>query len=89
MRGPRTAMKRSPHLPQLGKALAQKGRPNTAINNKNIIEKKKGQVSQKIRCQKMNLVVAACMMASREGSVNLGRWIKRLLQHPQVEVLGA
>ena len=32
MRGPRTAMKSGPHLPQLEKALAQKQRPNTAIN---------------------------------------------------------
>ena len=31
-RGPRTAMKSGPHLPQLEKALAQKRRPNTAIN---------------------------------------------------------
>ena len=30
--GPRTAMKGGPHLPQLEKALAQKRRPNTAIN---------------------------------------------------------
>ena len=32
MRGPRTAMKSGPRLPQLEKALAQKRRPNTAIN---------------------------------------------------------
>ena len=32
VRGPHTAMKSGPHLPQLEKALAQKGRPNTAIN---------------------------------------------------------
>ena len=31
VRGPRTAMKSGPHLPQLEKALAQKRRPNTAI----------------------------------------------------------
>ena len=31
-RGPRTAMKSGPHLPQLEKTLAQKRRPNTAIN---------------------------------------------------------
>ena len=30
VRGPRTAMKSGPHLPQLDKALAQKRRPNTA-----------------------------------------------------------
>ena len=32
VRGLRTAMKSGPHLPQLGKALARKRRPNTAIN---------------------------------------------------------
>ena len=32
VRGPRTAMKTGPRLPQLEKALAQKRRPNTAIN---------------------------------------------------------
>ena len=34
VRGPRTAMKSSPRLPQLEKALAQKRRPNTAIKKK-------------------------------------------------------
>ena len=32
VRGPRTAMKSGPRLPQLEKALAQKRRPNTARN---------------------------------------------------------
>ena len=32
VRGLRTAMKNGPHLPQLEKALAQKRRPNTAVN---------------------------------------------------------
>ena len=32
VRGPRTAMKSGPRSPQLEKALAQKRRPNTAIN---------------------------------------------------------
>ena len=32
VRSPRTAMKSGPRLPQLEKALAQKRRPNTAIN---------------------------------------------------------
>ena len=32
VRGPRTAMKSGPRLPQLEKALTQKWRPNTAIN---------------------------------------------------------
>ena len=34
VRGPRTAMRSGPRLPQLEKALAQKGRPNTAKINK-------------------------------------------------------
>ena len=32
VRGPRTAVRSGPHLPQLERALAQKRRPNTAIN---------------------------------------------------------
>ena len=39
MRGPRTAMKSGPRLPQLEKALAQKRRPNTAINKINKFKK--------------------------------------------------
>ena len=39
VRGPRTAMKSGPRLPQLEKALAQKRRPNIAINQS--INKKK------------------------------------------------
>ena len=35
VKGPRTAMKSGPRLPQLEKALAQKWRPNTAVNKKN------------------------------------------------------
>ena len=44
VRGPRTAMKSGSHLPQLEKALAQKRRPNIAINqsiNKKSKRKKK------------------------------------------------
>ena len=36
VRGPRTAMKSSPRLPQLEKALAQKQRANTAKNKNKI-----------------------------------------------------
>ena len=32
VRGPRTVMRSGPHLPRLGRALAQKRRPNIAIN---------------------------------------------------------
>ena len=35
VRGPRTAMRSGPHLPRLEKALAQRLRPNTAINKIN------------------------------------------------------
>ena len=40
-------MKSGPHLPQLEKALAQKRRPNTAINkiNKQILKKKKKRMT--------------------------------------------
>ena len=46
VRGPRTAMRSSPRLPQLEKALAQKRRPNTAkkkkkLKNQVLIKKKK------------------------------------------------
>ena len=41
VRGPRTAMKSRPSLPQLEKALAQKRRPNTAINKYIKLKKKK------------------------------------------------
>ena len=42
VRGPRTAMKSGPGLPQLEKALAQKQRRNAAINKyKNKLKKKK------------------------------------------------
>ena len=37
VRGPRTAMKSGPRLPQLEKALAQKRRPNAAKNNNKLI----------------------------------------------------
>ena len=37
VRGPRTAMRSGPRLPQLEKALAQKRRPNTAIKFKKLI----------------------------------------------------
>ena len=44
VRGPRTAIKSGPRLPQLEKALAQKQRPNTAKKKK---KKKKGKVQLK------------------------------------------
>ena len=45
VRGPCTAMKSGPRLPQLEKALTKKQRPNTAINKKiNKIKKKKGGI---------------------------------------------
>ena len=41
VRGPRTAMRSGPHLPQLEKALAQKRRHNTAINKINKLIKRR------------------------------------------------
>ena len=41
VRGPRTAMRSGPHLPQLEKALAQKRRLNTVINKIHKKKKKK------------------------------------------------
>ena len=52
MRGPRTAMKSGPRLPQLDKALAQKRRPNTAINKINKIKKKKEKKTLPIKKKK-------------------------------------
>ena len=43
VRGPRTAMKSGPRLPQLEKALAQKRRPNTAIKINKLKKKKRIQ----------------------------------------------
>ena len=45
VRGPRTTMKSGPCLPQLEKALAEKRRPNTAINKINKLIKKKSNGS--------------------------------------------
>ena len=44
VRGPRTAMKSGPRLPQLEKALAQKRRPNTQPKIKKIIIIKKKEI---------------------------------------------
>ena len=46
VRGPHTAMKSGPCLPQLEKALAQKRRPNTAINKNKLKKKKKKMASR-------------------------------------------
>ena len=54
VRGPRTAMKSGPRLPQLQKALAQKRRPNTAINQSINLKKNKKHLKKK----KSNLIVS-------------------------------
>ena len=46
VRGPRTAMRSGPRLPQLEKALAQKRRPNTAKNKINNKKKKKNDTNR-------------------------------------------
>ena len=50
VRGPRTAMKSGLRLPQLEKALAQKQRPNIAINQS--LKKKK----KKLKTSKMSII---------------------------------
>ena len=65
MRGPRTAMKTGPRLPQLEKALAQKRRPNTAKNkqiNKKINPKFKKK-KKKIDLTTSQLSVFSCLQA--------------------------
>ena len=52
MRGPRTAMKSGPRLPQLEEALAQKRRPNTAIKINKF--KKKTVLYQQLRFNSIN-----------------------------------
>ena len=52
VRGPLTAMKSGPRLPQLEKALAQKRRPNTAISK--LIKKKKKSQNGLILLQNKN-----------------------------------
>ena len=49
VRGPRTAMKSGPRLPQLERALTQKRRPNTAKINTKIKLKKKKDVCDRNR----------------------------------------
>ena len=49
VRGPRTAMKSGPRLPQLEKALAQKRRPNTAKNKNKQINKLRKKKKKKKR----------------------------------------
>ena len=54
VRGPRTAVKSGPCLPQLEKALAQKRRPNIAINQSiNQSLKKKKYLKNKFRANAM------------------------------------
>ena len=65
MRGPRTAMKSSPRLPQLQETLAQKRRPNIVMNqsiNKSLkkkslqIKKKKKVLFSDLVCIKTNII---------------------------------
>ena len=55
VRGPRTAMKRGPHLPQPERALAQKRRPNTDKNKKIKIKKKKIKPNGNFGTEKYNI----------------------------------
>ena len=52
VRGPRTAMKSGPHLPQLDKALAQRRRPNTAKNKNKLKKKMRGSKDLRFKKKK-------------------------------------
>ena len=72
VRGPRTVMKSGPRLPQLEKALAQKRRPNTAINKKNkkiknYQKKKKKMIGEKKRH----------LMQNKESELGKGQILRR------------
>ena len=73
VRGPCTAMKSGPHLPQLEKALAQKRRPNIAIKlkiNKNFKKKDlKGEIQS-------NTIIV------RDFNTHLHQWIDHLERKP-------
>ena len=60
VRGPRTAMKSGPRLPQLEEALAQKLRPNTA-KNKNKLKKKKVVEPLKYLTKKNGRMLITCI----------------------------
>ena len=60
VRGPRTAMKSGPRLPQLEEALAQKLRPNTA-KNKNKFKKKKVVEPLKYLTKKNGRMLITCI----------------------------
>ena len=70
MRGPRTAMKSGPRLPQLETALAQKRRPNTA---KNKLKKKK---SHGVICVALETLPSYCSITviCRALSSSVKRW---------------
>ena len=64
VRGPRTAMKSGPHLPQLEKALAQKRRPNTAINK---LKKKKKFLNKKKKIETDSVLENKLMVTGGGG----------------------
>ena len=59
MRGPRTAMKSGPHLPQLEKALAQKWRPKNSQKKK---KKTKNKTKQNITSIYIELAKNYCQL---------------------------
>ena len=71
VRGLRTAMKSGPRLPQLEKALAQKRRPNTAINKLKNLKKKEKHAFKK----KKKLIRVMCISKAKykSGGENLFR----------------
>ena len=92
VRGPRTAMKSGPHLPQLEKALAWKQRPNIAINQsinkskKNFLKIKNQRDSDKIsifvhkrQYRKLEWLMELMVYIPKQavGDANLPLWDKK------------
>ena len=77
VRGPRTATKSGPRLPQLEKALAQKRRPNIAINqsiNQSIFEKK---IKKKTSYHKIHVCYCYWVDWINLEKLNFSRWVGR------------
>ena len=78
VRGPRTAMKSGPRLPQLEKALAQRRRPNTAINK--LTNKQTNNNNKKDTC--IPMFIAALFTIARSWKQPkcppTDEWIKKL-----------
>ena len=76
LRGPRTVMKSGPRLPQLEKALAQKRKPNIAINqsiSKIFKKKKRIQIKKKKKVMEYRTQETQCRREVKEISNGKGQ----------------